>query len=120
LADVNAKPALQDILMECHKAIEALIRGHIHASLMSKGMHKAAELPKVMVSASVKLLRLLLDYGLHDHHLSQVGQQALGFSSSRCLVIDNAEVVQDIFVYISQQSVHLSSQTSCCSHIYNV
>jgi hypothetical protein len=61
-ADTNAKPGLRDILTERHEAVEALIRGHIHDSLTSKGLHKAAELAKEMLSTSVKLLRLLMDY----------------------------------------------------------
>jgi hypothetical protein len=44
--DANAKPGLRDILTKHHETIEALLRGHIYDSLMSKGLLKAAELAK--------------------------------------------------------------------------
>jgi hypothetical protein len=50
-ADANAKPGLHDILTERHEAIESLFRGHIYYSLTTKGLHKAEELAKELLSA---------------------------------------------------------------------
>jgi hypothetical protein len=60
--DANAKPGLRDILTERHEAIEAMLRGNIHDALTSKGLGKAAELAREMLAASVKLLKMLMDY----------------------------------------------------------
>jgi hypothetical protein len=60
--EANAKPGLRDLLMERHEAIESMLRGNIHDALTSKGLGKAAELAREMLAASVKLLKMLMDY----------------------------------------------------------
>jgi hypothetical protein len=95
--DANAKPGLRDILTERHEAIEALIRGHIYDSLTSKGLHKAAELAKEMLSASVKLLKLLMDY------MTSVYRKLVelsGFLPQDAWSL-TTQVVRDIFVHMS-------------------
>jgi hypothetical protein len=96
-SDANAKPCLQDILTERHKTIEALLRGHIYDSLTSKGLHKAAELAKEMLSASVKLLKLLMDY------ITSVYRKLVelsGFLKEDAWSL-TTQVVRDIFVRMS-------------------
>jgi hypothetical protein len=60
--NANSKPGLRDILLERHEAIEAMLRGNIHNALTTKGLGKAAELAREMLDASVKLLKMLVDY----------------------------------------------------------
>jgi hypothetical protein len=96
-ADANAKPGLRDILTERHEAIEALLRGHIYDSLTSKGLHKAAELAKEMLSSSVKLLKLLMDY------ITSVYRKLVelsGFLKEDAWSL-TTQVIRDIFVHMS-------------------
>jgi hypothetical protein len=96
-ADANAKPGLRDILTERQEAIEALLRGHIYDSLTSKGLHKAAELAKEMLSASVKLLKLLMDF------MTSVYRKLVelsGFLPEDAWSL-TTQVVRDIFVHMS-------------------
>jgi hypothetical protein len=96
-ADANTKPGLRDILTERHKAIEALIRGHIYDALTSKGLHKAAEVAKEMLLASVKLLKLLMDY------MTTVYRKLVelsGFLPQDAWSL-TMQVVRDIFVHMS-------------------
>jgi hypothetical protein len=95
--DANAKPGLRDILTERHEAIEALLRGHIYDALTSKGLFKAAELAKEMLSASVKLLKLLMDY------MTSVYRKLVelsGFLPQDAWSL-TTQVVRDIFVHMS-------------------
>jgi hypothetical protein len=96
-SDANAKPGLRDILTERHEAIEALIRGHIYDSLTSKGLHKAAELAKEMLSSSVKLLKLLMDY------MTSVYRKLVelsGFMPQDAWSL-TTQIVRDIFIHMS-------------------
>jgi hypothetical protein len=60
--DANAKPGLRDILTERHEAIQSQLRGNIHDAFTSHGLGKVEELAREMLAASVKLLKLLMDY----------------------------------------------------------
>ena len=95
--DANAKPGLRDILSERHEAIEAMIRGHIHDAFTSKGFGKAAELAKEMLAASVKLLKLLMDY------ITTVYRKLVelsGFLPEDAWSL-TTQVVRGIFIYLS-------------------
>jgi hypothetical protein len=95
--DANAKPGLRDILTERHEAIESQLRGHIHDAFTSRGLGKVAELAREMLAASVKLLKLLMDY-ITTIYRNLV--ELSGFLPQDAWSL-TTQVVRGIFIYMS-------------------
>jgi hypothetical protein len=95
--DANAKPGLQDILTERHEAIESQLREHIHDAFTSRGLGKVAKLAREMLAASVKLLKLIMDY-ITTIYRNLVELSGFLPQDAKSLT---TQVVRGIFIYMS-------------------